>query len=182
MIICKRENYVVRTWEPGDAQSLARHINNKKIWDCCRDGLPSPYRQEDAYDFLAKIRQQMEIADFCVVVDGAAVGGIGFVPQTDVERYNAEVGYWLSEEYWNRGIMSGVVRDAVHYYMTNTEIVRVFARVYGRNIASVRVLEKTGFRKVGMMRNSFCKNGELIDSLYFELLKEEINRGEYFMK
>lgn len=90
MIITQKENYTLRTWEATDAESLAMQLNNKKIWDNCRDGLPYPYKLENAEAILKVIAQKDGIHDFCIEVDGKAVGNIGFVPENDVQRFNAE--------------------------------------------------------------------------------------------
>ena len=96
-IIVQKKNYTLRTWQTEDAASLAQYLNNKNIWDNCRDGLPYPYSQEDANVFLAMVQAKENIQDFCIEVNGEAVGSIGFVPATDVERFSAEVGYWIGD-------------------------------------------------------------------------------------
>ena len=100
-----------------------------------------------------------------------AVGSIGYFPQTGTERHCAEVGYWLAEEYWGRGIMNAAVRKLSEYIFANTQLTRLFATPYGHNTASMRVLEKAGYTKVGLMRKAEMKNGEPIDKCYFELVK-----------
>lgn len=92
---------------------------------------------------------------------------------TDVERFNAEAGYWLAEPFWNQGIASKALYEALRHYLAATDVVRIFANVYESNIASMRVLEKVGFRKVGILRKACFKNGCLINAHYFELLKED---------
>ena len=101
MIVVTKDLYTLRSWEGQDTESLTLHLNNKKIWDNCRDGLPHPYTKENARCFISQAREKTEISDFCIVVHGEAIGNIGFVRGTDVERFNAEVGYWISERYWN---------------------------------------------------------------------------------
>lgn len=94
-----------------------------------------------------------------------------FIRGTDVERYNAELGYWLAECYWNRGIMTAVLRHTIDDYFLNTDAIRIYANVYANNPASMKVLEKNGFRKCGIHEKTCFKNGEFIDCHYFELLK-----------
>lgn len=170
-VIVQKENYTLRTWRSADAPSLARNLNNKKIWDNCRDALPYPYTLADAEAFIDMITKKEGIHDFCIEVEGKAVGNIGFVPQTDVERFNAEAGYVIGEEYWNRGIMTDALREAVRYYFAHTDKVRIFAIVFEHNLPSMRVLEKAGFTKVGVLTKSVFKNGHFTDTLLFELLK-----------
>lgn len=174
MIIAQKENYILRTWEPTDAPSLAKQFNNRKIWDNCRDGLPHPYMPEDAHAFIRMISQKEGVHDFCIEVEGQAVGNIGFVPGQDVERYNAEVGYALGESYWNRGVLTDALREAIRHYFATTNVVRLFAGIFEYNAASMRVLEKVGFSKVGVMHQAVYKNGKFWDGHYYELLKEPI--------
>lgn len=171
MIVVSNEQFTLRTWEKRDAESLAEQLNNKKIWDNCRDGLPFPYAIENATAVIERIGSKEGIHDFCIEVDGKAVGNIGFMPETDVQRFNAEVGYLIGEKYWNRGIVSSALQKAIEFYFANTQIVRVFAFVFERNTASMRVLEKCGFAKIGIMRKSIFKNGEFCDAHYYEILK-----------
>lgn len=171
-IIVQKEKYTLRTWLTDDAVSLARYLNNKNIWDNCRDGLPYPYSQEDAKFFIALTQKKEGIHDFCIEINGEAAGNIGFVPCTDVERFNAEVGYWLAEPYWNKGIVTDALKEAVNYYFAHTDKVRVFASVFEHNTSSMRVLEKAGFTKTGRMRKAIFKNETFLDAYYYELVKE----------
>ena len=115
-IIVQKKNYTLRTWQTEDAASLAKYLNNKNIWDNCRDGLPYPYSQEDANVFLSMVQAKENIQDFCIEVNGEAVGSIGFVPATDVERFSTEVGYWIGEPFWNQGIVTDALKEAINYY------------------------------------------------------------------
>ena len=97
-------DFILRPWKESDAKTLARHLNNKKIWDNCRDGLPFPYTETDADTFIKYASEQVEQNEYCIEANHEAIGNIGFVRGTDVERFNAEVGYWISETYWNKGL------------------------------------------------------------------------------
>lgn len=169
----KKNSFQLRSWQLSDVPSLARHLNNRKIWDNCRDRLPFPYTEEDAHSFINYAISQQEPSEYCIDINGEAVGNISFMRGTDVERFNAEVGYWLAEPFWNQGIASQALREALRQYLAATDVVRIFANVYESNIASMQVLEKVGFRKVGVLRNACFKNGCFVDAHYFELLKEE---------
>lgn len=172
-IIAKKSAYTLRTWHTEDAPSLAKQLNNKKIWDNCRDSLPYPYTLENARDFIDMIRRKEGIHDFCIEVDEEAVGNIGFVPESDVQRFSAEIGYLIGEPYWNRGIVTDAVKEAVKYYFDHTEKVRLFASVFEGNIPSMRVLEKAGFTKIGVMRKAVFKNGRFLDTHYYEKIREK---------
>ena len=136
-----------------------------------RDGFPSPYTEEDAREYIESTLSKGCVQDFAIVIDGKAIGGIGFIPQSDVERYSAEIGYWLGEPYWGQGIMSGIVFRFVEYIFTTTELVRLYASVFDYNTASRRVLEKCGFRLVGIMRKAVRKNDRWVDMCCYEMLK-----------
>lgn len=164
--------YTLRAWKDSDVLALSKHLNNKKIWDNCRDGLPFPYTEKDANAFISYASGQQEQNEFCIEINNEAVGNIGFVRGTDVERFNAEVGYWLSENYWNEGIMSVALKKAIKLYFLQTDIVRLFASVYEFNTASMRVLEKVGFQKIGIHHNACFKNKQFINAHYYELLKQ----------
>lgn len=167
----KQRKYLLRTWAESDVKVLPKHLNNKKIWDNCRDGLPFPYTEEDAHTFIGFAINQMEQSNFCIEVDGEAMGNIGFIRGTDVERFNAEVGYWISESCWNKGITTMALKEAIEVYFLHTDVIRLYAQVYEFNIASMKVLEKVGFRKTGIHHKACFKNQKFIDVHYYELLK-----------
>ena len=162
--------YTLRTWQTDDIPSLAENANNINIWNNLRDYFPYPYTQKDAEEFITSVSQKSRTQDFAIEINNKTVGGIGFVPQRDVERLSAEIGYWLSEKHWHKGIMHNAVKDAVEYIFANTEIIRLFAAVFDFNKASMRVLEKVGFQKLTILSKAAIKNGRLIDMHYYELL------------
>lgn len=167
----RRKGYLIRSWQPDDEASLAAELNNIAIWNNIRDAVPYPYTLDDAREYIASTRQKPYPQDFAIEIDGKAVGGIGFVPQTDVERFNAEIGYWIGETYWNRGILSDAVGVLADYIFRHTALVRLYAHIYEHNRASMRVLGKAGFRKVGVMQQAAFKNDRFIDIHVYELLK-----------
>lgn len=165
------DGFLLRPFVPEDARSVARYADNIRIWNNVRDQFPHPYKRTDADAFIAIASGKKTVQDFAIVIDGDAVGGIGYVPGTDIERVSAEVGYWLGEPYWGRGIMSAAVRAMAAHIFATTEIQRLFAPVFAHNTASMRVLEKAGFRQVGILRNAAVKNSQIIDLHYYELTK-----------
>lgn len=173
-ISSKQKNFRLREWKLADMISLAKYINNVKIWNNVRDGLPHPYTLLDADRYIRMVQAQPYIQNFAVEVGGEAVGGVGIVPSRDVERLSAEVGYWLGEDYWNRGIMSEAVILLVDYVFRETEIIRLFASVYDYNHASMKVLEKAGFTRQAILRDAAIKNGQVIDMYYYDLIKREV--------
>ncbi len=170
----KQENFKLREWKLTDITALVKHINNIKMWNNVRDGLPHPYTILDADNYIRMVQAQPYIQNFAIEVEGEAVGGVGIVPLTDVERLSAEVGYWLGESYWNRGITSEAVTLLVDYVFRQTEIIRLFASVYEYNPASMKVLEKVGFTRRAILRDAAIKNGQVIDMYYYDLIKREL--------
>ena len=165
------KSYELRPWRLSDCRSLAEYADNIRVWNNLRDGFPSPYTEEDAREYIESTLSKGCVQDFAIVIDGKAIGGIGFIPQSDVERYSAEIGYWLGEPYWGQGIMSGIVFRFVEYIFTTTELVRLYASVFDYNTASRRVLEKCGFRLVGIMRKAVRKNDRWAEMCCYEMLK-----------
>lgn len=168
-----REKYSIRNWQVSDSDALARHMNNINIWSNLRDSLPFPYTKESAISFLSINVNKEKPLNFAIEIDGEAIGGIGYIPQQDIERLSAEIGYWIAEPYWGKNIMSGVVRDFAKYIFENTDIIRLFAITFDNNIGSQRVLEKAGFNKLCIMRKAVIKNGRILDVPLYELIKPE---------
>ena len=168
-----KEAYTLRPWQLSDAPSLAQAADNFNVWQNMRDGLPHPYTETDAVAFITMSSQADPVTNFAIVVEGAAVGGIGWVPHSDVERFSAEFGYWLAEPLWGRGIMSAVVNDFVDFVFTETAIIRLYAGIFAFNAASGRVLEKAGFRRVGLLEKAAFKNGRFIDKILYERVKKD---------
>jgi len=161
----------LREWKPGDAKSLVRHANNRKIWRNLRDAFPHPYTLADAKRWIKIANPTTPETNFAIVVEGAAVGGIGLLLKNDVFRRSAEIGYWLGEEYWGRGIVTEAVRAVTDYAFETFDICRVYAGVFEWNPASIRVLEKAGYEFEGRMKKSVTKDGHTIDELIYAIIR-----------
>ena len=161
----------IRSWRPGDEPSLARHANNRKIWLNVRDRFPHPYTLADAEEWVAKASAAEPQTQFAIEVDGEAVGGIGLFLQQDVERYSAEIGYWLGEAYWGRGIATAAVRRFTDYAFEAFGLCRIYANVFVSNEASIRVLEKTGYQLEGRLRQAAVKDGQVVDGLLYATVR-----------
>ena len=158
---------VVRSWREGDAPSIASHANNRRVWINLRDRFPHPYTLDDARAFIHSALAGRPEKMFAIVVDGAAVGGIGLTLHDDVERVSAEIGYWLGEAFWGRGIMSEVLAAVTAYAIRTHGLTRVYALPFEGNVASTRVLEKAGYVCEGRMKRSAIKDGRVIDQLLY---------------
>lgn len=161
----------MRSWEWRDRDALVRHANNRKIWINLRDHFPYPYTDEDARDWLASIVRREPENNFAIDVAGEAVGGIGFTVQPDVGRRSAEIGYWLGEKFWGRGIATDALIAMTDHAFANYDICRIYAYVFGWNGASARVLEKAGYTLEGRLRKSVTKDGQTIDNLIYAIIR-----------
>jgi len=157
----------VRSWRKDDLKALLRHANNAKIAANLRDQFPHPYTRRDAIDFLDYAQMQEPECSFAIELKDEAVGGVGFLLGRDVARRSAEMGYWLSEQYWGRGIATRVVTAMSEWALDNYNLTRVFAQAFEHNAASIRVLEKASFEREGIMRRSAIKNGVVLDQVLF---------------
>ena len=157
----------------SDAADLAAAISNKNIQDNLRDGLPYPYTEKDGADFISAMLSADENGTFAfaITVDDKVVGSIGVFRQGNIHRLTAELGYYIAEEYWGKGIMTEAVRQICQYVFEKSDIIRIYAEPFAYNVASCRVLEKAGFRYEGTLRNNAVKNGKVIDMKMYSLLK-----------
>lgn len=162
----------LRNWQEKDYKSLSKNANNKKIWDNLRDEFPYPYTEMAAREWIKIANQDQPLTNFAIEYKGKAVGGIGIILQTDIFRKSAEIGYWLGEKYWNKGIASKALKAMIEYSFNHFDINRLFAHVFDSNIASIRVMTKCGFKKEAQLSKAVIKNNQLQDCLIFSLLKE----------
>jgi RimJ/RimL family protein N-acetyltransferase len=160
----------LRPWRVGDEASLVRHANNRRVWRNL-SRLPHPYTREDADAWIATASVRSPAVDFAIVVDGEAVGGIGVELGRDVFIRSAEIGYWLGEAYWGRGIATEALRAMTEYAFATFDLCRLQAGVFEWNPASMRVLEKAGYTLEARHRKNVTKDGETIDRLVYALVR-----------
>jgi ribosomal-protein-alanine N-acetyltransferase len=158
---------ILRGWEETDRDSLVAQANNRNVWRNLRDRFPHPYTENDAEAWLALARAQPDWLNWAIVVDDAAVGCVGLEPLTDVHAGTTHIGYWLGEPYWGRGIMTAAVQAIAEHAFSPLGFKRIETPVFAWNPASMRVLEKCGFVREGVMAKSVLKDGELIDSVLY---------------
>ncbi len=161
---------VVRSWTADDLGSLVKYADNRKIWLNLRDRFPHPYTRRDGREFIHLARGQRPETMFAIDVGGEAAGGIGFVPHADVERVSAEIGYWLGEPFWGRGIVTEALVAVTRYAIDTHKLTRIYALPYARNTASCRVLEKAGYVLEARLRRSAIKDGEIIDQMQYAFI------------
>ncbi len=162
---------VIRHWSPSDIEELVRLADNRNVWRNLRDRFPNPYSKGDARTWIRGVTGQIPCAHFAISAEGGLAGGIGILPQEDVHKGTAEIGYWLGEPYWGRGLMTAAVAAFSDYAFETFRLRRLYAQVLEWNSASMRVLEKTGFVLEGRLRRSAIKDGEVADELLYALVR-----------
>lgn len=164
----------IREWRPEDKTALAALLNNKNIQNNLRDGLPYPYTARDAEEYIAAMRaaDQTKTFAFAIVSEHTLVGSIGVFRCENIHFRTAEMGYYIGEPYWGRGLGTSAVRQTCRYIFEHTDIIRIFAEPFAHNAASCRVLEKAGFQPEGVLRSNAVKNGNVLDMKLYALVKE----------
>lgn len=157
----------VREYTRDDVDALARHANNRNIARFLRDRFPHPYTRYDALMWIDFVQKQDPCCSWAIDVDGEAVGGIGIMRQEDIHRRQAEIGYWLGEAHWGKGIVTEALRAVTTEVMPRFGLYRLFACVFEGNPASARVLEKAGYAFEGRRRCSVEKDGVMLDELAY---------------
>lgn len=164
---------VVRSWRFGDEDTLHIHANNPAIWRNLRDSFPHPYTPADAQRWIQFVVDPVQEINFAIDVNGEAVGNIGLRFGDDIDRYTAEIWYWLGEAHWGKGIITAALRGLANYAFTEFMLTRLYAMPFSHNPGSIRVLEKVGFRREGLLRQSAVKEGVVLDKLMYAYLSED---------
>ena len=163
----------VRSWRSEDAAGIVRYANNYKIWVNLRDAFPHPYTAQHARDFIRSVKNRTPETTFAIAVEGEAVGSIGFVLHPDVERVSAEIGYWLAEPFWGRGIATDALIATTKHAIDAHGLTRIYAVPFAFNDASCRVLEKAGYVLEARLRRSAIKEGTICDQLQYAYIVSE---------
>jgi ribosomal-protein-alanine N-acetyltransferase len=171
---------LVRSWRHDDLYSLVQHLNNRNIWVHLRDRVPFPYTESDGNAWLDLATSQEPVTDFAIEQEGHAVGGMGLVLKDDVEFGTAELGYWLSESLWGRGLCTAAVQGLVPWAFSEFDLRRIYALPFAGNKASRRVLEKAGFQLEGTLRQHILKDGRVQDQAVYGKLCQKQNLNASF--
>lgn len=166
--------YSVRSFLYGDASALSRHGNNLNIARNLRDSFPHPYTIEHARAWIQHVKENESANRFVIACGPEAIGEIGFVAQLDVHRHSAEIGYWISEQHWGKGVMSKALGCVSDYAFERQNIVRLFADVVEYNQGSSRVLDKCGYQLEGVLRKHIFKGEEFFDQLLFSKIRQDV--------
>ena len=160
----------IRSFRPEDVPSLTKHLGTYSMARNLKL-LPHPYTTQDAERWIALATGANPESHFALTIDDEVVGGIGLrlddPERKGVFRHSAELGYWLGEPFWGRGIMTEAVSGFVEWAFPALDLVRIHAGVFARNPASARVLAKAGFECEGRLRAQYFKKGELLDGLLY---------------
>ncbi len=167
----------IRSFKKGDETSMTAYADNKNVSIHLRDSFPSPYRLADAKNWIKIVKSQEPESNFAIASADEVIGGIGLLFFADVHRYTAEVGYWLAEPFWGKGIATAALKKFIPFAFNRFEIERLYAGVFDGNPGSCRVLEKCGFKKEGVLRSSVMKDGVLKDQHVYGLLRSELGSG-----
>lgn len=161
----------LRPFLVSDLGSLVKHANNYNIAKNLSNKFPFPYTQNDGVAFINLALSATPTEIFAIVINGEAVGSIGVHPQSDFYCKNAEMGYWISEEFWGNGIVPEAIKLMIDYGFKTFDITRIYARTFDTNIKSQRVLEKTGFVLEAELKETFYKNGTIYDEMIYAIRK-----------
>ncbi len=165
-------NFTIRPWNENDLADLVFYAGNRNVSKNMTDQFPYPYTEDHGHNFITFARTSYPTQIFAIEVDIHAVGGIGIHPQTDIHKRNAELGYWLAEPYWGKGIMTAAVKQMTDYAFKTFDIDRLFARPFGTNLASQKVLENAGFTLEGRFKNTLIKEGIYLDELIYAIRRQ----------
>ena len=169
------DGWTLRAWREGDASALSEHANNPKVWRNMSDSFPHPYTLEIAEHWVRRGHIDFGGDNWAIAYEDQVVGGCGIHQQAGQFRCNAEIGYWLAEPHWGRGIVTQVARVLTARALTRPEITRVYAPIHGHNRASMRVVEKSGFVCEGVQRRSAIKAGQVIDRVVYACYRDTEN-------
>ena len=177
-MILEGKKCVLREWRKEDIKVLIQLANNKKIFNNLRDVFPYPYTKRDAENWINFVlSNNLPQTNFVITYHGQFAGGFGIIFKEDIYRFNAEIGYWLGEPFWNKGIISEAIILATNYIFKNFEIVRIYAEPFADNHASRKALEKAGYSMDVCLKNYVVKNNQIKDSCIYSILKEDFEKN-----
>jgi RimJ/RimL family protein N-acetyltransferase len=163
--------WCIRETAPADRAALVKYANNPKVAANLRDRFPSPYTDADARLWLTSVAGETPRTHFAIADESELIGGIGLELKGDVYRQSAEIGYWLGEPHWGRGIATLALRALTEWGFRELGLARIYAGVFETNPASARVLEKAGYVFEGRLRRHVTKGGRLLDELIYSALR-----------
>ena len=164
----------LRPWRFEDLNALVHHANSRSVWLGVRDRFPYPYTREAGETWLGRATTEQPPQSLAIVVDDQVVGGIGAMLGSDVNRHTAEVGYWLGEAFWGQGLASAAVAVFLPWAAETFALSRFVGHVFSSNPASMRVLEKCGFTREGVLKKHCIKDGRYLDEYVYGRLMGDL--------
>ena len=163
----------IREWRINDKAALAENLNNLNVLNNLRDGLPYPYTEQDAEEFISAMlsSDKNNTFAFAITLDDKAIGSIGVFRQDNIHSHTAEMGYYIGEAYWGNGYATSAIKQVCRYVFEHTDIIRIFAEPFSHNIASCRALEKAGFKYEGTLKSNAVKCGNIVDMKMYALIR-----------
>lgn len=160
----------LRPWDIGDLDQLVQYANNPNIASFLTNKFPHPYTREDGNSFIKMAQSHSPTRIFAIEYNRSMVGAIGLHPLDDIFSKNAELGYWVAQPYWGKGIATSAVSQIIEYGSKKLPITRIFARPFSNNKPSQRVLEKAGMGLEAVLKKTISKNGETLDECIYSIL------------
>ena len=165
--------FTLRPFREGDEASLVRHGNDRAVWINMTNFFPHPYTPEAAASWVVRANSEPENGrDLAIDVDGEAIGALGFRRQADLGTRTAEIGYWLGQAFWGRGIATAAMKLATPVAFAQYNFVRLQAGVLSWNPASARVLSKAGYEHEATLRRAIYKDSQVCDRLVYTKLRD----------
>ena len=171
-MLIKCDNCILRKWKDSDLESLVKNANNPNVASTLRDAFPYPYTDEDGKEWIEFAEDEEWGYNFAITINNKAVGGIGLIVGKDIERKSSEVGYWIGEDHWGKGIVSSALEGIVKFAFNELDLERVFAVPLEHNTASRKVLEKNNFVLEGILRSSVVKSGKIHNQALYAKIRE----------
>ncbi|MEW7290379.1 GNAT family N-acetyltransferase [Aquimarina sp. 2304DJ70-9] len=169
-------NIIIRQLELSDIQQLTTLANNKKVWDNLRDYFPYPYTEQDAKYFINLAKEHNPKQSFGIIFKNELCGVISLIVQEDIYRKSAEIGYWIGEPYWGKGIMTKAIELITKYGFEKLDLIRIYAGVLEHNVASMKILEYNGYKKEGVFQKAIIKNNKIWDEHRYYILNKKYNQ------
>jgi len=164
----------LRNFLREDSKRLAHIANSISISRNLRDGFPHPYTEADAIIFIDKCLSMEPKSFFAIEYKGEYVGNIGLVVGNDVYRMTAELGYFVGEDFWNKGIASQAIKQICDFGFKKLTLHRIYAGVFENNKSSMRVLEKSGFTKEAVFKKAVFKENKILDEHRYALINPNL--------
>lgn len=170
MTSIKSKKFILRPYKRTDLNSLVKNLNNKNVTKYMSK-VQFPYTIKDGKTWIEKCikKSKKKKVIFAIDINGEVAGSIGLDPVKI--NHKAEIGYWLAEKYWNKGIMSDALKIMTKFGFEKLKLKRMQAHVFKKNKKSARVLEKNGYKKEGLLKKYFYKNNNYSDALLYARTK-----------